>query len=694
MQRKISELKALHLKRAKKTDFWLKPLKDMNIAPKLIITFILLSTIPLSLIAGFSYMKAEKTVRGKVGLYSKKMVEQTASNIDLKLKEIENISMIIISNSELLDIIEKDMYANIVDKVNDEKKIEDHLFSIISSNKYIKTVNIYKQNGTIFGSELSSETSGESKYTLQKKMGKEFIELMKASNGKPIWITGFNNSYENIYLIRSMKKSMSSKETAALVLSVDSKEINSTFGESESGYSTAIMLLDENEHVIAHTDTEKLGSQLSDIDLNTIYNNSSSGTLMDHDHVVSYATTQNGWKVITIEPIASLMKEMTAVQQGIILMVVLCIMISIGVGVIISLGISNPLKIIMKLMARVEQGDLTALSSIKGNNEIGRLSYSFNTMIENMRNLIVTAEHITKNVEKDVDLIKNVSTQSAIAAGEVTRAIAELAEGSQDQAKEAEGTNILMDELADNINNIVKKTEDIMHVIVQLEDAIGYSTRTMENLNDKTIHSIESFNDVNHRIQELSEETKEIIKVVKVIHQISEQINLLSLNATIEAARAGEAGKGFAVVAEEIRKLAVETNLSTEMISKIISNIQQKTSSTVLVVNASGETLEEEKQIVSQTENAFNKITDYIKDLIKQIEEIRMKIKNMESQKEQTVAAIEHIAAIVEESSASIEEVNATSEEQNTLAEQLAILANNLGEATKGLNQSLSIFKI
>jgi methyl-accepting chemotaxis protein len=147
---------------------------------------------------------------------------------------------------------------------------------------------------------------------------------------------------------------------------------------------------------------------------------------------------------------------------------------------------------------------------------------------------------------------------------------------------------------AENVRAVAAATDTMSTAIGE----IGRRVRTSSRVADEAVKQAEA-TDV--RVDELAKAARRIGDVVKLITAIAEQTNLLALNATIEAARAGEAGKGFAVVAQEVKALAAQTARATGDVSAQIAGMQAATQESVAAIAAIGGTIGE----IAQTATAI-----------------------------------------------------------------------------------------
>jgi phosphate/phosphite/phosphonate ABC transporter binding protein len=172
-----------------------------------------------------------------------------------------------------------------------------------------------------------------------------------------------------------------------------------------------------------------------------------------------------------------------------------------------------------------------------------------------------------------------------------------------------------IEEMKQNPKEFVSFSENLSEHTQQIEDQstgslklVGENKTTLEGIVQFLIDLSDSFKKVAEQNASLHATSSQIIEILNDIKSIAANTNVLAVNASIEAARAGEAGAGFAVVAQEIRKLAGETDSSTETIERILDDVRKGIQKSNTVIEESSKRLTGIDGVVQSSHEMMNSI--------------------------------------------------------------------------------------
>ncbi len=191
-----------------------------------------------------------------------------------------------------------------------------------------------------------------------------------------------------------------------------------------------------------------------------------------------------------------------------------------------------------------------------------------------------------------------------------------LADGVSRQAASLEETSASLEEMASMTRQNSANTQNVKTLANEARNSADNGVREMTELKEA--------------MTGIQDSGKEIAKIIKTIDEIAFQTNLLALNASVEAARAGEHGLGFAVVADEVRNLALRAAGAARETSTKIEEAIEKSHRGGDLTNRVGKSLEEIVLKVRNVDQVMAEIALASEEQSKGVEQINIAISEMD----------------------------------------------------------------
>ncbi len=324
-----------------------------------------------------------------------------------------------------------------------------------------------------------------------------------------------------------------------------------------------------------------------------------------------------------------------------------------------------------------------------GSGELGRISESFNSFMDNVHKIISETRLLTKTLHVSSEHLSSLSQEISAATIEVTSNISTIASNAEQQKEHTVNSAETIEEQANSLKSFMRELDSAVDVSRMSRQTSDGSKAIISEAIEKMNILFAIFEENVKQVQELSGTIEEIDQVLEVINNIADQTNLLALNAAIEAARAGDAGRGFAVVADEIRKLAEESGSATKQIATLVQRIQSQNKMAVTSMSEGSQEVDSGRKAMRESDNSLKLLLDAVNNIEQKVSNMSSESKNQISRTDMIRKNMKEVIAFAEDNASGLEEVAASMEELNNSMSDITQNIQEIANAASTIEEAI-----